>query len=378
MRRFIYVLIGLFLLGNAFLLFSGKTYVYRALYYNFPDIDDYKIFPSRIIKKSEDPLEWPLSASYNKVKLPGSLEKLHQDLRTVAFLIIINDSIMYEEYRDGHGREKISNSFSMAKSFVSALAGIALGEGKIKSLDDKAGDYLPEMNVTGKRKIRIKDLLTMSSGLRWDEAYSTPVSLTTEAYYGTDLQKLVYGLEPEEEPGVYFNYKSGDTQLLALVLEKATGKTLSEYMEEKLWKPLGAGTEALWSLDREEGTEKAYCCINATARDFARFGQLYLRKGEWHGKQLIDGNFVEASLRPNGLKDPEGGIVDFYGYGWWLIPAYKGEDIWYCRGILGQYIIVIPSRSAVVVRLGHRRGEKAGPHYREVCEMVDAVSIMSP
>ena len=373
------LLLAVLVLANLAILITGKTFVYKALYYNFVDIDDYKIFNNRTIDKSLTPQPWPLSPSYNTKKLPAELLQTFQKLKTVAFLVVKDGSIVHEEYWDGYGENSVSNSFSMAKSFVSALAGIALKEGKIKSIEDPVGNYLPEFNEGDKKKIKIRHLLTMSSGLDWDEGYSSLFSITTEAYYGTDLRGLINKLKPIEEPGVYCEYKSGDTQTLSFVIEKATGQYLADYASQKLWQPMGAVHDAYWCLDKKYGSEKAYCCINSNARDFARLGHLYLHHGNWKGKQLLDSAYVTASITPNGLKDKETGkLVDYYGFSWWLIPDYKGQHIAYCRGILGQYIIVIPDKNIVIVRLGKKRGskEESESHFPETYQMIDAVNAL--
>jgi CubicO group peptidase (beta-lactamase class C family) len=359
------------LLLNIALVVMGKGYIYKALYHNLADIDDYKIFPERIVAKSAHPEEWPLSSSFNKVKISPDFKNMLTELESIAFLIIKNDSICYEEYWDGYGKDSYSNSFSMAKSYVGTLVGIALKEGKIKSLDQPVGDFLPEYNEGENKKITIRHLLMMSGGLDWDEAYANPLSVTTEAYYGTDLGKIIRRLKAVSEPGKIFEYKSGDTQVLAFVLEKATGMKVSAYAQEKLWGPMGAVHDAKWSLDRKDGDEKAYCCLNSNARDFARLGSLYMHCGNWKGKQLVDSAYIKAALSPHGLKNREGREVDYYGYQVWLLPNYKGQNNFYFRGIRGQYVVVIPEKKIIMVRLGNKRGEKIFPNYKEVYAMMD-------
>lgn len=196
----------------------------------------------------------------------------------------------------------------------------------------------------------------MSSGLSWDESYSSLFSLTTKGYYGNNLPQLVLNQTAVKEPGKLFEYRSGDTQLLSLIIEKATGKTLSDYASEKIWTKVGAEHDALWCLDRKDGVEKAFCCFNTNARDFARFGQLVLNGGKWNGEQIVPANYLNEALAPaTYLFDPETKKnVDFYGYQWWIINI-DGKKVWYARGLLGQYIFVIPDLNAVVVRLGHVR-----------------------
>jgi CubicO group peptidase (beta-lactamase class C family) len=377
-RKIWLILLIIVLFINAGLIITGKGYIYKAVYYNLADIDDYKIFANRIVGKSTHPEEWPLSSSYNKIPLSSDFKNMLTEMKSIAFLIIRNDTLYYEEYWDGYGKGSYSNSFSMAKSYIGTLVGIALREGKIKSLDQPVRDYIPEFNEGENKKITIRHLLMMSGGLNWDEAYASPFSVTTEAYYGTNLSKIVKRLKAVEEPGRIFEYKSGDTQVLSFVLEKATGVKVSKYAEEKLWGAMGAVQDALWSLDKKEGNEKAYCCLNSNARDFARLGSLYMHSGNWKGNQIVDSSYVTAALSGHGLKNIEGKEVNYYGYQIWLVPDYKGQNNFYFRGILGQYTVVIPEKRVVMVRLGNKRGEKIAPHYKEVYAMIDEANRLFP
>lgn len=347
---------------------TGKNFIYKALLYNFAGIDDYKIFDNNIIGTGT-PQPIPVSVNYNKIQLTDSLKEHLTGIETTAFLVIQNDSILYEEYWDGYSDSSLSGSFSMAKSFVSTMIGIAIQEGKIKSLDEQVGNFLPEFKTGEKQNLTIRDLMTMSSGTNWDESYSSPFSVTTELYYGKDIFNTATSVKIVKTPGTEWRYKSGDTQLLGLILEKATGKSLSEYASEKLWQPMGAVHPALWSIDKKGGDEKAYCCINSNARDFARLGLLYLHKGNWHGNQILDTSFVNLFTAPLSIKDEDGKTVDYYGYQWWILPDRKG--VFYARGILGQYIIVIPQRNTVIVRLGKSRGTEVNNSYSEVYQMTD-------
>jgi len=332
------------------------SYLRKALIYQHAGIEDYTLFANGMVEKGT-PIPWAIHKNYNKVKISDSSLAHFSEFGTIAFLVIKNDSILHEEYWDGYSDSSYSNSFSMAKSIVSLLIGCALDEGKIKSLDQPITDYIADYKGPEYEKITIKDLLTMSSGLNWDEAYSSAFSITTKAYYGNDLPGLVASLEPIEEPGKVHRYKSGDTQILSMIVEKATGKHLAEYASEKLWKPLGAEHSALWSLDKEDGNEKAYCCFNSNARDFARIGQMLLDSGQFNGKQIVSKEYIRHATSPAvWLKDDKGKSCNYYGYQTWMI-TYKGMKINYARGILGQYIFVIPDKHAVIVRLGHKRSE---------------------
>jgi CubicO group peptidase (beta-lactamase class C family) len=354
--KFIFKAIALIaLLISLFIFVSGKTYLFKTLVYNFAGIDDLNLFETRTVKTNK-PIEWPNATSYNKKPIPAKLETTLKQYGSIAFLVIKNDSVKYEYYWDGYNDSSMTNSFSMAKSFISVLTGIALKEGKIKSLDQKVGDYIPEYKEGNRSKLTIRHLLTMSAALSWEESYMNPLGPTTEAYYGDDLNGLILKQEVVEEPGKKFNYQSGVTQLLTMVLEKATSMKVSDYASQKLWQPLNAMYDAQWSLDKKDGMEKSYCCFYSNARDFARIGSLYLHKGNWKGTQIVDTNYVLESVTPYPL-DNNGKPNAIYGYQWW-VGNYSGKKVFYCRGILGQYICVIPDENIVFVRLGHKRGEK--------------------
>ncbi len=370
----------LFLVVTALLLvyLLIPTYLRNALTYYTADIDDYTIFENRpVMNASVQP--WAEGEGYNKHVLADSLETRIEKLNPVAFLVSQNGQLVYEQYWDGYNAESYSNSFSMAKSIIGLLTGIAVQEGYIKSLDEPVGNYLPAFKEGTNKELTIRDLLTMSSGLNWDESYGSPFSVTTKAYYGEDLPALVNDLKVIETPGKRWEYLSGNTQVLALILEKATGQRVSEYASEKLWKPLGTSSPALWSLDEAEGTEKAYCCFNSNARDFARLGQLVLNEGRWNDTTLIDPAFLAEALQPAAyLTDDAGETVDFYGYQWWIVN-YKGREIPYARGILGQYIFILHDKNAVAVRLGHNRDpEYIGHHPKDVYLYLDAAYSLLP
>jgi CubicO group peptidase (beta-lactamase class C family) len=348
---------SLLIIINLIIVISGNTYLYKTIIFTNPDVDDYKIFDNREIKTGLAQA-WPLSKKYNKKDLPDSLHFALTKYESTAFLIIQNDSILYEQYWDDYDSSTLSGSFSVAKTIVGILIGIAIDEGKIKSIDERAGIYLPEFNEGGNAKLTIKHLLMMSAELDWDESYNSPFASTTKTYYGNEIAKPVLKLKVKSDPGKRFYYQSCNTEILALILEKASSKTLSDYAGEKLWQPMGAEHTALWSLDHKDGHEKAYCCFNSTARDFARIGQLFLKKGNWKGKQLISEHYVKESISPAPILNEDcSNSCDFYGYHWWLAKR-NGKEIFYARGILGQYVIVIPEKNIVMVRLGNKRGDK--------------------
>ena len=368
LRRFLYFLLLIIMVFSGYAFISGKTWMFKEVAYNFADIDDYKIFTNNTVAVGP-PQPWILSAGFNKPVLPDTLKNLLEQIQSIGVTVIKNDSLLFEKYWEGYSDTSYSGSFSMAKSITSLLMGAALKEGKIKSLEEPAGNYLPEFAAGEKAKVRIIDLLTMSSGSNWDESYSNPFSVTAELYYGNDVYKTATAVKIIKQPGTYHTYKSGDTQLLGLILEKATGKSLSAYSSEKLWQPMGALHPALWSTDKEGGNEKAYGCFNSNARDFARIGQLMLDSGRWKGNEVITPAYYNQSITPCMIPDNSGRPCDYYGLQWWLVPYEPG--VFYARGILGQYIIVMPAQHLVIVRLGkHRSSKRIGTVPEEVNALV--------
>ncbi|PWE01399.1 serine hydrolase domain-containing protein [Marinilabilia rubra] len=338
------------------------NYLQKGLIYMNPNIDDYKIFDNREVKTGE-PIPWPTAEKYGHLKLNQTTIDSLEKYNSVAFLVIQHDSILYEGYWDGYTETTISNSFSMSKSVVSLLIGCAIEEGLIKSLDEKAKKYLPWLNGPYSGDLTIRHLLTMSSASSWDESYSSPFSITTRAYYGRSLSSTIKEVKIVQHPGIVWNYRSGDTQLLERILNKATGLTLSEYASQKLWQPMGAEEPALWSLDRRKGIEKAYCCFNSNARDFARIGNLILNNGSFAGKKILSEDYINKMITPaKYLTNENAEMVDYYGLHWWIMN-YKDQEIPYARGILGQYIFVVPQHDAVIVRLGHKRSDSYHNHH---------------
>ena len=195
------------LLLTLFIFVSGKMYLFETLVYNFVGIDDLELFETRIVKTT-NPIEWPTAVNYNKKPMPEKLEATLKQYQSIAFLVLKNDSVLNEYYWDGYNDSSLTNSFSMAKSFISVLTGIALKEGKIKSLDQKVGDFIAEFKEGNRNKLTIRHLLTMSAALSWEESYINPLGPTTEAYYGDDLKGMMHKLEVVGEPGKSFNYQS--------------------------------------------------------------------------------------------------------------------------------------------------------------------------
>lgn len=355
LKKTLKVIVILFALLIAVLYITDTDYLIKAVRtiylrgYTTAFLDDYKRFDNATINIGK-PQAWPNHKDYNNVKPTDKLEKTNQDLGTVAYVIIKNDSIWFEKYYDGYDENSKSNSFSMAKSYVSAMLGKAIMDGHIKSLDQPVCDFLPAFCDEKASKMTVGDLSSMSSGTNWDEAYYSPFSITTRAYFDDDLAKVINGLKVVNQPGKAFKYASGDTQMLAMVIEKATGKKLYEYLEESFWKPLGSENQTLWQLDSDaQDLVKAYCCIASNAKDFARLGKLYKDHGKWNGQQVLDSAFIAKSVTPRFKDSPQ------YGYGWWL-KTMGDKSFFMMRGHLGQYVIVEPEDNVIIVRLGHSKG----------------------
>ncbi len=340
------LLIGiLYITDTDYLLKATRTIYLKG--HSTAYLEDYKEFDNQVVV-TNTPQPWPNHVDYNSVKESEALQKMNKDLGTIAYVIIKNDSIWFENYYGGFDKDSKSNSFSMAKSYVSGLMQKAIEEGHIKGLDQPVSDYFPEFSEGRAAKMTVGDLSSMSSGTNWVEAYYSPLSITTRAYFDDDLEKVILGLKMEAEPGQAYKYASGDTQLLAMVIEKATGKKLYNYLSESFWKPLGSENSTLWQVDSEANDlVKAFCCIASNAKDFARYGKLFKDHGKWNGQQILDSAFVAKSIRPRFAESPE------YGYGWWLIQDYKGKDFFMMRGHLGQYVIVQPDDQMIIVRLGN-------------------------
>ena len=354
-KKTLKVIVILFTLLIAVLYITDTDYLIKAVRtiylrgYTTAFLDDYKKFDNATINIGQ-PQPWANHKNYNSVAPTETLEKTNKDLGTVAYVIIKNDSIWFEKYYDGYDENSKSNSFSMAKSYVSAMLGKAIMEGHIKSLDQPVCDFLPAFCDEKASKMTVGDLSSMSSGTNWDEAYYSPFSITTRAYFDDDIAKVMNGLKVVREPGQAFKYASGDTQMLAMVIEKATGKKLYNYLEESFWKPLGSENQTLWQLDSEEhDLVKAYCCIASNAKDFARLGKLYKDHGKWNGQQVLDSAFIAKSVTPRFKESPQ------YGYGWWL-KTMGDKSFFMMRGHLGQYVIVEPEDNVIIVRLGHSKG----------------------
>ena len=312
-------------------------------------IDDYKFFDNVEIEKSSSPFEWPKHNLYNQIGSSKTLDSIHKKNETVAFLIIKNDSIIKEDYFLGYDENSMTNSFSMSKSIISFLFLKSIEEGTIPSLNSKLIDYFPAFNESNGSNVTLSDLSTMSSGLVWKENYKDLMGITAQAYVTKDLKKLMMGSKFSGDSGDKFKYLSGNTQLLAMAIEKANSSTIQELTYKWLWNPMGAKNDALWMIDSEEkNMTKAYCCLSSNAKDFAKVGLVYKNFGKINEQKLIDSSFISMSIKPRFNSNP------IYGYGLW-VGKQNNIDFFSLRGHQGQYVIVIPKEDVIIVRLGKRK-----------------------
>lgn len=359
-RRLAYAIVGVLVTVLAAYgwarLSVDRSAVARALIWGDADIDDQFRFPSRLIPAGEDVSPLPAGAEIDLRTPPAANGGLKFDdfLRanaTRGFLVVHEDQLVYERYFGGSDRQTLETSFSVAKSFVSTLVGIAIDEGVIGSIEDPVTDYVPELAARDPRfeRITIRDLLSMSSGLRyWETDLPWPWADDTYTYYGADLREVALEqTEVETAPGQEWLYNNYNPLLLGLVLERAAGMSVSEYMSTRLWQPLGAERDATWSLDSEDSRfEKMESGLNATAADYARFGLLLLHGGEWNGTRIVSEKWVRAATAADTTTDPAG----HYQYYWWIDAERPGR--FHALGNLGHYIYVAPDANTVIVRTG--------------------------
>jgi len=368
----------------AVLLFLAACVPLRSVKYLIPDLGDSAKFENVTIQKSAKPFyfkhNYP-SKTYEKLKL--HLDTSLKDTKTNVFLVIKNDSIIYQYLSEEKALTTKQPSFSVAKSFVGTLVGIAIDKGEIKSTSELVIKYLPELAKNDERfnRLTIQHVLDMRSGFNFSERSFNPFSKIVRSYYGADLKKMVGKLKMKNEPGKVFEYQSINTQVLAFILEKAVGKSLQVQMQERLWQPLGAESDALWSMD-DEGNIKAFCCLNATALDFAKIGRLYLNGGNWEGKQIVSKKWVDITTSPDSLtklryknqfwatrdfkffKDSVSAVSSLGKEGL-DYPVERNLDGRYfyakkvydykAQGMFHQSVYVNPQNKVIIVRLGDRQ-----------------------
>jgi CubicO group peptidase (beta-lactamase class C family) len=326
---------------------------------NFRTMSD--IFPYHEIKRGGSVFEFirapqalPESFSYNGKDY--NFAQLMKDTWTTGLIVIKNDRICFEEYYLGHNPDTLHISWSVGKSFVSALIGIAIAEGKIAGIGVPVSDLVPRLKGTGYDGVPLKDVLQMSSGVRFNEDYADFDSdinrMGRTIALGSSINEFAASLKSERKPGKYHHYVSMDTQILGMVLQEATGMTSSAYLEEKIWKKIGMQANARWLKD-DYDMELVFGTLNVTLRDYARFGRLYMRDGNWNGEQVVPAQWVKDSITPDAPhlkpgKNPLSSSRMGYGYQWWIPENPKGDFM--ALGVHGQHIYVNPAKKVVIVK----------------------------
>lgn len=344
-----------------FMMMASCNLYHSVKYGGVPKQTNYKHFPQRKIEN--DAPVFSFKRPIKDYNLGNSIGVTNKDLnstnikldsfvqihKTISFLIIRNDTILYEHYSKRYNDTTMVSSFSLAKPIISTLIGIAIDEGKIHGIDDKIIDYLPELKgKSGLDKITIKHLLHHTSGIKFTDNLLNPVSDNMKFYWGNNLRQQMLDISLEQPPGTGFHYSSENTMLLGLIIEKVTGNTVSHYLEQKIWKPLGMEAPAYWSLDRadKDAVEKVFCCLQARTIDFAKFGRLYLNQGNWNGRQIVSQNWVNTSTH----SDPSDGNKHFYNNNWGIGPLKYGS--YYAVGLYGQYLYLYPEKNIMIIRFG--------------------------
>ncbi|MFN8287542.1 MAG: serine hydrolase [Chitinophagales bacterium] len=322
---------------------------YRLLHYGDSDINDFKRFPAHSLTASTKPQAIKTDTgvfTYNKAELHNFLGKKN----TLAFLVMQGNTIVHEDYFDGYTSKDLIQAFSVTKSVTNLLTGCAIDDKLISSENDFVVKYIPELKGRGFDSIPILQLLQMTAPLKYIEN-GNPFGRHARFYYTAHIEDEVLKLKARPNGKRKFVYRSGDLQLLGLILKRAlNGKSLSQYLQEKVREPLGMESPALWTADNDStGLEKTFCCLATTVRDLAKIGRLYLNNGQWNGKQIVSENWIRKTLQP--LQNKNADMV--YNYNWWLYPK---RNAFVAIGKDGQFIYVRPDKDLVIVRMGKNIG----------------------
>jgi CubicO group peptidase (beta-lactamase class C family) len=369
MKKFLYTTLALcFVLGVAFVSCSTKTYMGRWMKWRASDILDHEKFPSHPFSSSPDPFYFTSVTGYNLSALPidtkkgkKSLEEVLKLSETTAFLVIRNDSLLYEGYFNNYTRQSINTSFSVGKSVTSLMIGKALDEGLIESIHDPVTKYLPDLKGTEAQyeNMTIAHLLNMRSGIQFKD-HDLPWGDKPKAYYHPQLRERIYELPVKIEPGTQFQYNSYNPIVLGMILEKVCGQSPAQYFEETIWNKLGMEFSGSWSLDSDESRmTKMESGLNLRAIDFAKIGRLVLNRGQWQGEQILSEQWIEASSTvSNNNHLPEFGDEIHYEKCWWLHSKnHQQAYIISGWGHLGQYLYIFPKEKIIMVRMGKELGK---------------------
>ncbi|MGB1204341.1 MAG: serine hydrolase domain-containing protein [Chitinophagales bacterium] len=343
----------------------------RIIMLNRPSIKDAKHFPTMVLPKAENishpfvqkenqslpaPQKWTRHQYFKGKK---NLQTYLENTNTTSFIVVRNDTVLYENYFNDSQAQQQDIGFSIAKTFITSLLAIAIEEGYIEGLHQKIGDFLPTYAIGKRAKMTINDVLQMTSGLDYSE-YTNNVWKMGVMYYNTNLEKLVNKAKLAYPPNTRFAYKSIDTQILGFCIEKAVGKTIGEYLNEKIWKPLGMECDMLFTLDRKNGNERMYGGLGMCSRDLMRFAKLYLDKGKWNDKQIIPEEWITNISKRHITKDKKNAKWWAYNKGWWL-ETYLDDNLteqndFYAAGYNGQCLYINPATNTIILRRGYNNG----------------------
>lgn len=327
----------------------------------------------RTVAPSATPLPLPAGKPLN---VPN-IDQYMAGQRAAGLVILQDGKVRLERYGMGFDAKGRWTSFSVAKSFTSTLVGAAIQDGYIKSLEDKVSQYVPDLRGSAYDDVSVRQLLTMSSGVRWNEDYEDPkadVAMFNNAVPDPGVDATVSymrKLPRAHPPGEVWHYNTGETNLIGVLVSSATKKTLSQYLQEKIWQPAGMEAEATW-LQGKTGHEIAGCCLQAATRDFARFGLFVLANGNAGGKQIVPADwFAQATTKQKDIGEPGHG----YGFQWW---TYDDGSV-AAQGIFGQGIFIDPKRKLVIASNADWTRATLGPEgdareafYKQVQALIDA------
>lgn len=359
------LLVGLYATGNGFLVNAlERTYLKG---HTTANINDHEAFNVAIIEASATTQPLANSSRYNSMPLSDNLEIELKSFGTAAFLVVQDGQVLSEHYFNNYDGRSKTNSFSMAKTVLTILVGIAIKDGVVESLEQPVTDFLPEFSKDPLgNTATLANLSLMNSGYDWVEHYYSWHSPTVELYHGPDIENFLVNRKFSDAPEARWYYSSASTQLLAIALKRAlhsSGRNISlaAYLSEKIWRPMGMNDDALWHTD-DQGMELAFCCVNSNARNFAKLGLLMLNQGHWNGQQIVPEAFIKKMIRPDGQYN--------YGYSTWL--NYDNNPPFYnFNGHLGQSITIVPEQKLVVVRLGERRNTAKDFQTQEIPSFVE-------
>ena len=381
MKKFFkYLVLGLLTIIGLLVLYGSiaysPTYVYRVLAWRDSDAFDWQKFPNHPLKASPTPYQFASSPDprveelLTKLSGADNWDSFMEANGTQAFIVIQDGTVLYENYYNDTQRDSIVTSFSVAKSFDSALIGKAIEEGYINSVNDPITTYLPELAERDPQfnEITIRHVLLMASGLEYTEMrpllFNGDDPLTT--YFPNQRKLALENTFIIDPPVQYFQYNKYHPQLLGLILERTTGMTVTQYLQTRLWDPLGMEFDGSWSTDSKESDfEKMETGVNARAIDFAKFGVLYLDGGNWNGTQILSKAWVDESTQPLLPENYSSYYTDYvkampgqgyYNYMWWGMVREDGTYDFTAEGDKGQFIYVSPENNMVIVRNGTQYG----------------------